>query len=184
MHDWYWRYQQQNDCADGKQLEILMDSGLVQVLEYQVRHLRQDMPCECAFSVDDAEFFNTVIDYQEQYSPFSPTEQLLIALHAAAIARFGKPLMPQSWHFQTGQVDPWPNEHRFCALNSGFAKGNFLIIETDDRTALCMLVDPSFEVSTTKVMRRYDVIRVLKDRLLSSDFHAVAATHDHWQQFA
>lgn len=180
MQDWLWRYN-----ADSEQIEILMDGGLVQALEYRKKHLRPDMPAECSFSMEDATFFASVMEYQEQYGLYSGTEQLLIALHATAMQRFGKPLMPQSWHFQTGIVEPWPKEHRFCTLNSGFAKGNFLIIESDDeRTALCMLIDQSFEVATTKVMRRFEVIRVLQDRLLSCEHHPVSVNKDTWQQFA
>lgn len=179
MQSWQWCYDKEQD-----QLSIEMDGGLVQALEYRRKHLRSDMPASADFSLEDAELFEKLQSYQEAYSPLSTSEQFLIALHGTAIRNAGKALMPQSWHFQTGVIEPWPEEHLFCALNSGFSKGCFLMIEQDERTALCLLVDSTFEVATTKVMRRYEVIRVLKDRLLSHEYHAVEKPSDQWQQFA
>ncbi|RTE87217.1 MULTISPECIES: cell division protein ZapC domain-containing protein [Gammaproteobacteria] len=179
MQSWHWRYNKEQE-----ELSIEMDGGVTQALEYRRKHLRPDMPESASFSMEDAELFSKLQNYQEDHSPLAASEQFLIALHGAAIKRAGKALMPQSWHFQTGVIEPWPEDHLFCALNSGFAKGCFLIIDQDDRTALCMLVDSSFEVASTKVMRRYEVIRVLKDRLLSHEYHAVEKPSDHWQQFA
>lgn len=179
MQNWQWKY----DAAQ-EQLHILMDSGLMQTLSYKKKHLRPDMPALCDFSVEDATFHAEIMDYQDAYSPFSPTDQLLTALHATAIQRFGKALMPQSWHFQTGMLESWPTEHKYCTLNSGFAKGDFLLVGGDDRTSLCMLIEPSFEVATTKLMKRFDVVRVLNDRLLSNELHPVVNKNDDWQQFA
>ncbi|CUS49012.1 MAG: cell division protein ZapC [Idiomarinaceae bacterium HL-53] len=179
MQSWQWIYNEKQE-----QLAIEMDGGLTEKLQFRRKHLRPDMKSQSAFSLDDAELFSKIQQYLEQYCPLSSTEQLLFALHAVAFARFGRALMPQSWHFQTGVVEPWPAEYLFCSLNSGFAKGSFLMIEQDERTALCMLIDPSFEVASTKVMKRFEVIRVLKDRLLSHELHPVQSSSDHWQQFA
>ncbi|MCO4320747.1 cell division protein ZapC domain-containing protein [Aliidiomarina quisquiliarum] len=179
MLNWQWKYD-----ATQEQLHILMSGGLMQTLSYRKKHLRPDMPALCDFSLEDATFHANLMDYQDTHSTLSPTAQLLTALHATAIQRFGKALMPQSWHFQTGMLESWPEEHKYCALNSGFAKGSFLRISGDTRTSLCMLIDQSFEVATTKQMKRFEVVRVLNDRLLSNDLHAITNQGDDWQQFA
>ncbi|MCC5855076.1 MAG: cell division protein ZapC [Idiomarina sp.] len=179
MQSWQWHYNQTEEL-----LQIAVDGGLLHSLEYRKKHLRPDMPEEASFTMEDAEFFSSLLDYQENHSPYSTTEQLQVGFHGVAMRRFGKALMPQSWHFQTGVIEPWPQEHLFCTLNSGFAKGNFLIIDRDERTVLCMLIDASFEVATTKIMKRYEVIRVLQDRLLSSDLHPISQNSDNWQKFA
>lgn len=179
MQTWQWKYD-----AEQEQLDILMSDGLMQTLHYQKKHLRPDMPAIREFSLEDAHFYSNTMEYLDTYSQLSPTEQLMVTLHATAIQGFGKALMPQSWHFQTGMIENWPKEHRLCVLNSGFAKGGFLVVGSDERTVLCMLVEPSFEVATTKVMKRFDVVRVLKDRLLSHDLHPIKNNGDDWQQFA
>lgn len=179
MLNWQWKY----DATQG-QLHILMSGGLMQTLNYRKKHLRPDMPTLCDFSLEDAMFHANLMDYQDAHSKSSPTDQLLTAIHATAIQRFGKALMPQSWHFQTGMLENWPEEHHYCALNSGFAKGGFLRISSDGRTSLCMLIDPCFEVATTKRMKRFEVVRVLNDRLLSNELHPVASDSDDWQQLA
>jgi|SRR5690554_1609135 len=179
MQTWQWKYD-----SEQEELHILMDSGLSQTLHYKKKHLRPDMPAICDFSLEDAQFYSTTMDYLDTHAQLSPTEQLMVALHATAIQGFGKALMPQSWHFQTGMVEIWPDTHRLCTLNSGFAKGSFLLIGSDERTALCMLTEESFEVATTKVMKRFDVVRVLKDRLLSHALHPLKKNGDDWQQFA
>lgn len=179
MQTWQWKF----DSAQN-QLHLLMDEGLMHTLHYQKKNLRPDMPAECSFSIEDAQLYIELLDYQASYSTYSATEQLLMALHGVAIQRFSKALMPQSWHFQTAITDTWPETHRFCSLNSGFAKGNFLLVSQDERTALCMLVDPSFEVTSTKTMKRFDVIRVQQDRLLSHEAHPLGNGDEDWQQFA
>lgn len=179
MQNWQWRYNTAN-----QELCAIIDNGLEQSLVFEKKHFRNDMPSLCDFTLDDANGHTKLLEYQEAQQGSSPSDYFLVALHGAAIARFGKALMPQSWHFQTNTHEHWPAEHLYCRLKSGFEEGSFIIVSQDERSCLCMLLDDSFEVGANKVMKRFDVVRVLNDRFFSHPQHPVTETHNHWQELA
>ncbi|RUO44126.1 hypothetical protein CWE15_02865 [Aliidiomarina taiwanensis] len=179
MQNWQWRYDTANEA-----LCAIMDNGIEQPLVFKKKHFRNDMPALCDFTLDDANLHSTLLEYQETQEGTAPSDFFLVALHGAAIARFGKALMAQSWHFQTNTLEEWPVNHLYCRLKSGFEEKSFIIVSQDHRSSLCMLLDDTFEIGANKVMKRFDVVRVLNDRLFSHPCHPVAETPNHWQELA
>lgn len=170
MHNWQWR------LLDTQILAIDLGKKVTQSLSFKRSFLRDRLPEQVSFSMDDAEVFQNFSDYLDTYSALSTNEQFDIALHATALVRFGKLMLPQSWYFKFGSFGDskaWPKDHLFCSLNSGTSQADFLIIEQDERCALCMLVDESFEVGGFKTMQRFEVTRVLNDRLQESQRHPI-----------
>ncbi len=170
MQNWQWR------LLDSQNLAIDLDKKLTQELMFKRSFLRDRLPDQVSFSMDDAAAFQNFSDYLDSYSALSANEQFKIALHATALVRFGKLMLPQSWYFKFGSFGDeraWPKDHLFCSLNSGTSQADFLIIEQDDRCSLCMLVDETFEVGGFKTMQRFEVTRVLNDRLQESQRHPI-----------
>ncbi|WP_157981226.1 cell division protein ZapC domain-containing protein [Aliidiomarina iranensis] len=170
MQNWQWR------LLDSDELAIDLGKKVTQTLSFKRSFLRDRLPQQVSFSMDDAETFQNFADYLDSYSALSSNEQFDIALHATALVRFGKLMLPQSWYFKFGNFggnEAWPDDYLFCSLNSGTAEADFLIIEKDERCSLCMLVDESFEVGGFKTMQRFEVTRVLNDRLQESQRHPI-----------
>ena len=179
MQNWQWRYNKADE-----ELCAIMCNGLEQPLVYKKKHFRNDIPQLCDFTLEDANIQRWLMEYQEAHDGPLPADYFITALHGAAVARFGKALMPQSWHFQTNNLEQWPETHYYCCLKSGFEEGSFLVVSRDERSSLCMLLDTRFEVGANKVMKRYDVVRVLNDRLFSHSAHPVTEDLNHWQELA
>lgn len=181
MQNWHW------SLNNNKALTIELGKNIAHTLKFKRSVLRDRLPESVAFSMDDAGQFQRFADYLDTYSSLSPTQQFEIALHATALVRFGKLMLPQSWHFKFGEFDEekqWPSEHLFCTLDSGFSQADFLIIEQDERCALCMLVDDSFDMNGLLSMQQFDVVRVLNDRLQPSQRHPLPISRSHLQQWA
>ncbi|RUO36484.1 cell division protein ZapC domain-containing protein [Aliidiomarina sanyensis] len=180
MQDWQWRLDA--DC-----LVIELGRNVTQRLRFKRTVLRDRLPDSVSFSMDDAATFQRYADYLDEHSALSTSQQFEIALHAAALVRFGKLMLPQSWYFQFGPFStehPWPQTHLFCALTSGSSQGDFLIIEQDERCSLCMLVDDRFELAGFRSMERFEVTRVLNDRLQESLRHPMPRMGGHSKQWA
>lgn len=180
MQHWQWR------VDDNQTLTIELGKHISEPLSFKRNVLRDRLPESAAFSMDDAATFQRFADYLDTYSALSATEQFTVALHACALTRFGKLMLPQSWYFKFGILNgeqQWPSEALFCTLNSGTGSADFLIIEQDERCSLCMLVDESFEVGGFRTMQQFEVTRVLNDRLQESSRHPLSR-HISQQQWA
>lgn len=162
---WQWQFN-----SDRQRLQLKMDEVVLDIV-YKRRQLQQHLPAVEDFSIDDARLFNELRDYLESFSPLNVNQQLQAALHGTAAIHFGKPSLPQSWHFCFGEIEYWPQAHRACCLDSGLERGEFLVIDQNERSTLCLLLDESLRLSPTKNMQRFDTICVVNDRLQESERH-------------
>src|SRR5690606_7039511 len=78
--------------------------------------------------------------------------------------RFGRPQMPQSWHFQQSD-ELLPSDKRLCELNSGFDSGVFYILNADEQFANCMLLSSELVISDIKRLKAFETVKVLLNRL-------------------
>lgn len=178
--NWQWLYDEKRQC-----LQLAMDD-LVLDIGYPRRLLQLNLPARSAFDVDDASTFNCIRDYLEQHASLNVSEQFQACIHATAALRFMKPSLPQSWHFRfTELLEGWPDNHLACTLDSGLDSCEFLILEQDERTSLCLLLDTSMRLSPTKVVRQFECVRVLNDRLHESKSHPLPQQwRGHWSSLA
>lgn len=159
---WTWQYD-----TTSERLSLHLSDEFVHNIPFKASKLVAMVSGEFAFDCEDAHYYHELIDYLEARDAIAPVEQLAIALNATAWTRFGRPQMPQSWHFQQSER-PLPNTQRICELNSGFTAGQFLIVQRDTEFASCMLLDEQMSVSDIKSLKQYDVVKVLLNRLQPS----------------
>ncbi|MDV6315122.1 cell division protein ZapC domain-containing protein [Idiomarina sp. HP20-50] len=138
---------------------------------------------EQLMDIEDATTFQKVSEVLESCPADKiPCEPAEAALNAAAWERFGKPQMPQSWHFQKSDITEWPAERSLCELNSGFDQGLFLILEADDEFATCLLLNKGMQLSAIKSLRQYHVIKVTLNRLLPATVDLAMSAQSNWGQ--
>lgn len=138
---------------------------------------------EQMMDIEDATTFQTVSETLEAYpADKMPCAPQNAALNATAWCRFGRPQMPQSWHFQKSDISEWPVERRLCELNSGFDQGLFLILDTDDEFATCLLLSEGMQLSAIKSLRQYHVIKVTLNRLLPATVDLALSAQSNWGQ--
>lgn len=162
---WQWQYNETDE-----RLTIVLSEELVHHVPYSASKLVAMIGGEFAFDCDDAEQFQQAYDYLEAVDALAPVTVMATALNVSAWARFGRPQMPQSWHFQQADSEALEaaviaGETRLCELNSGFTKGLFYIIEADEEFAVCMLLDKQMAVSDIKNLKQFDTVKVLLNRL-------------------
>lgn len=138
---------------------------------------------EQPMDIEDATTFQKVSEVLESYPADKiPCEPGNAALNATAWDRFGKPQMPQSWHFQKSDISEWPVERSLCELNSGFDQGLFLILDADDEFATCMLLSQGMQLSAIKSLHQYQVIKVTLNRLLPATVDLAMSAQSNWGQ--
>lgn len=172
--NWCWTFNEERQC-----LNLMMDDVVLDV-KYRRRLLQQHLPQREAFDLEDAERFSQFQDSLEEHSSLTVSQQFQTCLHAVAALHFLKPSLPQSWHFQFGDIEHWPAEVRCCVLDSGLDRCEFLLLEQDQRSSLCLLLDEQMRLSPTKTLSRYECIRVLNDRLQFSKTHSTDLRSNHW----
>ncbi|MCA1767658.1 MAG: cell division protein ZapC [Idiomarina sp.] len=175
---WLWLF----DTEKGKLSVRLSDSDVFET-PYKPSQLVNIHFSEQLMDIEDATTFQKISEVLESYPAEKiPCEPSNAALNAAAWSRFGRPQMPQSWHFQKSDITEWPLERSLCELNSGFDQGMFLILDTDDEFATCMLLNEGMQLSAIKSLRQYYVIKVTLNRLLPATVDLAMSTQSNWGQ--
>lgn len=178
--NWQWLFDSNRQCLQLAMGDLVLD------ICYPRRLLQLNLPACSSFDIEDADIFNRVRDYLELHASLNVSEQFQTAIHATAALRFMKPSLPQSWHFRFNElIDGWPDNHLACTLDSGLDSCEFLILEQDQRTSLCLLLDSRMRLSPTKVMRQFECVRVLNDRIHESKSHPLPQQwHGNWSSLA
>lgn len=159
---WRWVYN-----PEQQQLSIELGDGLSHLCPYKASRLAPLYAMNAAFTLEDAQAFQTVYDGLHAFDRWSPMVIMQAALNHAILQRFGRPQMPQSWHFQQSEqqtLTAFEVGTPIC-LNSGFANAEFVLVTADDEFAECMLLESSMALSEIKQIRQFDVIKVLHNRL-------------------
>lgn len=168
---WFWQY---NESIE--RLTVVLSDELVHHVPYKASKLVAMVEGDFPFDCDDAQQFQHAFDYLESFDQIPPVTVMATALNAAAWLRFGRPQMPQSWHFQQSESNQLPTDKQLCELNSGFTKGLFYIVDSDDEFAVCMLLDREMAVSDIKTLKQFDTVKVLLNRLQPSAIDPVTNT--------
>ncbi len=163
--NWRWVFN-----PEAQQLSIELGDGLVHSCPYKTSKLISMHAMNAAFTLEDAVEFQEIFDVLSNYDRWSPMQIAQIALNHTIIRRFGRPQMPQSWHFQQQTQTPgYPLQKGVLVeLNSGMASATFVILSMEGEFAECMLLDKHMELSEIKSLSEFDVVKVLTNRLQSS----------------
>ncbi|MCK7458597.1 cell division protein ZapC domain-containing protein [Idiomarina aminovorans] len=175
---WLWLFNAEN----GK-LSVKLSSDHVFETPYKPSQLVNINFSEQQLDIEDATIFQKMTEVLESYPADKiPCKPSNAALNAAAWSCFGRPQMPQSWHFQKSDINEWKTERSLCELNSGFDQGLFLILDTDEEFATCMLLNEGMQLSAIKSLRQYYVIKVTLNRLLPATVDLAMSAQPNWGQ--
>lgn len=163
--NWRWVFN-----PESQQLSIELGDGLVHSCPYKASKLIAMHAMNAAFNLEDAVEFQEMFDVLSGYDRWAPTQIAQVALNHTIFRRFGRPQMPQSWHFQ--QQTQAPDYHlqkgALVELNSGLTSSTFVILGIEGEFAECMLLDKRMELSEIKSLSEFDVVKVLTNRLQAS----------------
>lgn len=158
--DWRWNF----DEASSK-LSLMFDAQVCLDLSYSETELVSDAFAEQAFTLEDAAFMQQVLElFQEQYL-YDEQSSWLLAVHATAARRFYKPMMPKSWFFLPGASMSLHSPVLVELDTQEGETGTFLVFELGESASSCMLVSESLNLSDSRTMQRFEIIKVMNNRI-------------------
>ena len=160
--NWFW-YTHENE------LRLDLGDTLTFVAPFALKNL-VNLPSEKQlFSLEDTEHYVALAESLDNSGlELSDGELVQILLNATAALKFHKPVGMKSWlyksqstngvHYQLALLEP--TDASFPEL------GQVIVIEQDNTCATCMLISNEFAVNSSKKFSKFEIIKVMNDRLI------------------
>jgi len=156
---WYWQY----DCAS-QFIVIQLSDGLAMSCHLDKRNMNNLCKGRINFCAEDSSYYYYFLEALKDVA-LSVPEKVQIALNAVTNLRFHKVKMPQSWFFDFINSQVSFSTGDIITLSIKGNKNRFVILEADERVSTCMLLDADVQLSDSKKLAKFDVIRVMNDRV-------------------
>lgn len=167
-NSWHWQYAESED-----ELRLDLDDTMAFSTAYSKKHLTQEIYRDTQFSIEDAHYYQFICTQLQSLGLWGEAQMVQIAFNATAVQRFFKPTMPKSWYFKPNQIINFNQSKgheslgvgKPCLLYTEENVGQFLLVECGETASLCMLLDESLELTDSKSLNQFDMIKVMNDRL-------------------
>lgn len=169
---WYWQY----DCAS-QFIVIQLSDGLAMSCHLDKRNMNNLCKGRVNFCAEDSSYYYYFLEAIKDLA-FSVPEKVQIALNAVTNLRFHKVKMPQSWFFDYMHSEASFNTGDIISLAMQGNNAQFVILEADERVSTCMLLEDTVQLSDSKTLAKFEVIRVMNDRVLLQNTVSKQLTDD------
>ena len=151
-------------CSERNRLLINLAEDLQFCSPYRIHQLTGDSATNPLFCIDNAEFYHNVFDYLQSFNVWNDAQCCQIALNATAAKFHLKPMLSKSWFFHeyVGKAD---RTEAIVSLSTSQQAGEFLIVECDNESALCINLNKSFNLDENLALEQFQAIRVLNNRI-------------------
>lgn len=159
----------------GEDQHLMLDLGEEMIFSspYQAKHLICPSQLNQSFSVEDTGLYYNFLDKLANFG--SAAERVQAALNGVAVARFYKPLMPQSWFFEPQADYHQPELGELIGLDIETEQLTFMVVETSPLASVCISLSAKQLLSGSKQLPTFAAIKVMNDRVISLD----SACYDH-----
>ena len=127
-----------------------------------VLHAQEDGP----FTAEHTQLY---YQFLEQLEPFNWSDpiKVQICLNAVASAQFLKPLMPQSWFFNTStSICQEPLKiGELAVLQTDSGQARCMIVERSDKSYTLMAIEGGLMLDERKSLNQFEAIKVMHDRV-------------------
>lgn len=151
----------------GKNRHLMLDLGeeMLFATPYQQKRLLCADDMHQSFSVEDTGLYYTFLDKLSCVA--TPSRRVQAALNGVAVARFYKPLMPQSWFFEPQADYHKPQLGELIGLECSERHLTMMVVETSPAASLCISLSADVELNESKTLPVFGAIKVMNDRLFS-----------------
>ena len=118
----------------------------------------EDVACYMEFFEDPA------------FDQYSPAFRCKLILHILAVQLFHKPIMPKNWLFENYAGE----QHRVCQgdpvrlISSAIKEAKmYLVLDNKDDFILCMLIEKSHALTSSRTFNQFQVVKVSHDKIAS-----------------
>ena len=173
--DWQWQYN-----ASKGVLSVSLGVEMEFLTPYTLKCLIPDAQKELVFDLEHVKYYIELVDKLSKALFLSDAGIVQIALNATAAHFLLKPQMPKSWFFEVSNTCVFSEVGKVFELQTETKRVKVLVIEVSLQSSLVMLLSQECQLTPTKKMQCFDVIKVMHDRLLPltikhRDCHIVAA---------
>ncbi|MBM7454700.1 cell division protein ZapC [Oceanisphaera litoralis] len=151
----------------GEDRHLMLDLGVE--MQFSTPYIKKQLVCsdnmEQCFSVEDTGLYYRFLD--QLSSIRAPAQRVQAALNGIAIARFYKPLMPQSWFFEPQADYHQPDLGELIALDIQTEQLTMMVVETSPSATVCMSLSAGQLLAETKQLPTFGAIKVMNDRIIS-----------------
>lgn len=169
---WYWQY----DCVS-QNIVIQLSDGLAMSCHLDKRNMNNLCKGRINFCAEDSSYYYYFLEALKDLA-ISVPEKVQIALNAVTSLRFQKVKMPQSWFFDYKNLDTSFSTGDLITLSLRATQVQFVVLEADERVSTCMLLEDTIKLSDMKTLSKFDVIRVMNDRVQLQPIVAKQLTDD------
>ena len=161
---WQWHFDQEN-----QRLALDLDADLMFVSALGPRQLIADGFEQHGFAVPHARDYHHYLEMLESRLGLGGDMAMQISLNAVAAKYFHRPLMPKSWFFQSAGASQARavEAGQVVRLASDSQIRHYFVVESDTNASLLLLIERDHQLSGTKSIGQFSVIKVMNDRLLS-----------------
>lgn len=153
----------------GEDKHLMLDLGAEMLFSspYLEKHLVCSTSLDQCFSVEDTGLYYRFIDQLGTMG--SSAQRVQAALNGVAVARFYKPLMPQSWFFEPQADYHQPELGELIGLDVENEQLTMMVVETSPSASVCISLSAPRLLSDSKQLNTFSAIKVMNDRLVSLD---------------
>lgn len=155
----------------GEERRLMLDLG--EEMIFATPYLQKQLVCTDglaqAFSVEDTGLYYTFLD---KHGTMAAPQRVQAALNGIAVARFYKPLMPQSWFFEQQADYHQPQLGELIGLDTPAGRLTMMVVETSASASVCISLSAGVELGETKTLPAFGAIKVMNDRLISLEAEA------------
>ncbi|MBV7314619.1 cell division protein ZapC [Shewanella sp. NIFS-20-20] len=161
QRDWQWGYNDTHHVLGaslGSEMEFLTP--------YAYKQLIPDARGVMAFNMDHAKYYIELIDKIKLQLNVADAQLVQVALNATAARFMLTPQMPRSWFFNPSHQCVYGEVGKVVELETTASqRTKVLIVETSLQAALVMILNKQCHLTDQKHLQRFDVIKVMHDRL-------------------
>ncbi|MBO1519477.1 cell division protein ZapC [Oceanisphaera pacifica] len=156
----------------GEDSHLMLELGddMLFCTPYLKKHLVRAEQLDQCFSVEDTGLYYNFIDKLSSFG--SSAQRVQAALNGVAVARFYKPLMPQSWFFEPQADYHQPELGELITLDITTELLTLMVVETSPSASVCISLSNEKLLSNSKQLITFGAIKVMNDRIISSDTHS------------
>ncbi|MFP2769436.1 cell division protein ZapC domain-containing protein [Oceanisphaera sp. KMM 10153] len=151
----------------GEDQHLMLDLGAEML--FSTPYIKKQLVCsdnmDQCFSVEDTGLYYRFLDKLGAIG--APAQRVQAALNGIAIARFYKPLMPQSWFFEPQADYHQPQLGELIALDVQTELLTLMVVETSPSATVCMSLSAEQLLAGTKQLSTFGAIKVMNDRIIS-----------------
>lgn len=153
--------------GEDRHLMLELGAEMLFTSPYLKKHLVCPDELDQCFSVEDTGLYYNFLDKLTSIS--SSAQRVQAALNGVAVARFYKPLMPQSWFFEPQADYHQPELGELIALDICSEWLTLMVVETSPSASVCISLSGDQLLAGSKQLNTFGAIKVMNDRIISLD---------------